>query len=128
MPRIVAAVLLLCLFTGNVSAHAVGVDCILRVEKIEVEVFYDEGTAVPNAKVELVDAKDEVVESAITDKEGRCVLRRPGAGKYEVRVDAGAGHRARKKIDVPASNEPATKDGDSPGRTEFTRFPWEKVV
>jgi hypothetical protein len=152
MVRIVASVWLLGLFATNASAHAVGVDCTFRLGKIEVEVFYDDDTAASKAKVELVNAKDEVVESAISDKHGRCVLRKPAAGKYEVRVDAGAGHRARKKIEVPASSIHDAGIGmaldaalqaapivsvpspikpsisDSSVRAEFTRFPWEKLL
>jgi len=129
MQRIVASILLLGLFAADASAHAVGVDWTLRQGKIEVEVFYDDDSAVQRAKVELVNAMDEVVESAVTNKQGRCVLRRPAAGKYEVRVDAGAGHRAKKKIDVPASTDPAPSEVSvSPARADFTRFPWEKVL
>ena len=136
---LVLAVLLSGFLAADLLAHAVGVDCTLRLGKIEVEVFYDDDSPAQKAKVQLVNAQDEVVESAVTDQLGRCVLRNPPAGNYEVRIDAGAGHRAKKKIDVPASTvqvaEPdavvspnEVKVSDSLARPEFTRFPWQKML
>ena len=143
-------VLLTGLLPAKVSAHAVGVDCTLRLGKLEIEVFYDDDSPAQKAKVQLVNAREEIVASAVTDERGRCVLRKPIPGKYEVRVDAGAGHRAKKKIDVPAStlyeagigvaldvslhaadappSAEEIKTIDSPTRAEFTRWPWEKAL
>jgi hypothetical protein len=82
-------------------AHALHVDCKVRGGKIEVEAFYDDDTAAAKAKVQVVEADGQVVAHGFTDQAGRWSCPSPAAGKYEVRVDAGAGHRAMATIDVP---------------------------
>ena len=156
MRRIPVSVLLAfvlpALFPAVAFAHAVGVDCTLRLGKIEVEAFYDDDSAAVKAKVEIVNANDEIVAHGVTDHLGRWTFRKPAPGKYEVRVDAGAGHRTKKKIDVPATTVqeaaigilldvsfrveapvsapflPATTISDGSTRADFTRLPWEKVL
>jgi len=150
--RLLACVCLFALLPAAASAHAVGVDCTLRRGIVTVEVFYDDDTAAVKAKVQVVNEKGDVVASGITDKDGRWTFRKPAPGKYEVRADAGAGHRAKKTLNVPGSApedaaigvlgelsmqvEPAersnrsesTSIGDGPSRAELTRFPWEKTL
>lgn len=149
---LVLAVLLAGMLPAGVFAHAVGVDCTLGLGKVEVEVFYDDDSPAAKAKVVVVNANEEVVAQGVTDQHGRWTFRKPAAGKYEVRVDAGAGHRTKKKIDVPASTAPdaaigilldvslrieapvaapllpGTAISDSTVRADFTRLPWEKVL
>src|ERR1019366_3062257 len=129
-----------------------GVDCTLRLGRVEVEVFYDDDSPAAKAKVVVVNANDEIVAQGVTDQRGRWAFPKPAAGKYDVRVDAGAGHRTKMKIDVPAATVqeaaigslldaslrveepvlapflPATTVGDGPVRAEFTRLPWEKML
>jgi hypothetical protein len=144
MRRSFAAAVLACLVVAFAPAcafaHALGVDCTLRGAKVEVEAFYDDNSPAQQAKVQVVNAKDEIVASGVTDAKGMWTFATPPPGKYAVRVDAGAGHRAKKTINVPAA-EPTTAavaqdvptpavsiSEDGPTRAEFTRFPWAQVV
>jgi nickel transport protein len=136
----VLAFLLMAIAPACAFGHAVGVDCTLRGAKVEVEAFYDDDSPAQQAKVLVVNARDEFVASGVTDAKGRWTFATPPPGKYEVRVDAGAGHRAKKAINVPApesavpvpSNDPPpappTTITEGPTRAEFTRFPWVQVL
>ena len=75
-----------------VFAHAVGVDCTVRGDKVEVEGFFDDDSPAQKAKVRVVNAKGELIADGITDEKGRWSFRTPAPGKYQVELDAGAGH------------------------------------
>jgi hypothetical protein len=136
MRRMSVCILLFLTLAGNACAHAVGVDYRIRSGKVEVEVYFDDGSAVPRANVQIVNGKDEVIAEGVTDKEGRWIAATPRPGQYEIRVDAGAGHRAKKKLDVPEpppapeapSVSAAVDDTPSPERLEFTRFRWDGLL
>lgn len=127
--RRLLAVFLLALIPSSAFAHALGVDCVLRGGKIEVEAFYDDDTPAQKAKVRVVSGKDEIVTEGVTDEKGCWEFAALPPGTYEVRVDAGAGHRAKKTITIPppapahAEQRPAPI-GTGPTRAEFTEFPW----
>jgi hypothetical protein len=121
-------------------AHALGVSCKIRGDKVEVEAYYDDDSPAQNAKVQVVNARAETVADGVTDKDGNWSFPTPSAGTYEVRVNAGGGHHARKTITVPAAAKPSpTPDEppptpaeptitDGPTRSEFTRTPWLQVA
>jgi hypothetical protein len=127
------AVLLLTACPGYVFAHAVGVSCTLRGDKVEVEAYYDDDSPAIKAKVQVLNAKDEIVATGITDEKGRWNFDRPAPGLYEVRLDAGAGHRKDTTLTVPGLvNEPTpaapTPTAVSSERDRFTQVPWLNVV
>ncbi len=103
-------------------AHNVGVDCKLNGDKVEVEAFYDDDTAAAKAKVRVENAKEEVIASGVTDAKGKWSFAAPPPGKYVVFLDAGAGHRAQKELDL----EETIRVG--PTRDDFTRTPWRKIA
>jgi len=115
---------------ASAFAHAIGVTCTIRSDKVEVEAFYDDDTPAHKAKVQVVNAKDEVIATGITDKDGIWTFATPTPGKYEVRIDAGAGHRAKKSLVIPGAvaDDPtpiiATPE---PTREEQTRTPWWRI-
>ena len=117
------------LMPARAFAHALGVECKLKDGKVLVEAFYDDDTPAAKAKVEVVNAKDEVISKDMTDGEGRWSFTAPAPGKYEVRVDAGAGHRATTSITIPgaAAPEPVTSISENT-RAEFTGVPWLKMT
>jgi hypothetical protein len=148
---VLLAGLMLALAPTWAFAHAVGVSCILRGDKVEVEAYFDDDSPAVKAKVQVVNAKGEIVASGVTDEKGNWNFARPAPGKYEVRLDAGAGHRAKKTIDVPVSKPlecaigslqgvavrvrdaaPASSAAPTiavgPTRAEFTRTPWLNVA
>ena len=121
------AIALLALVPAGVMAHAVHVVGTLRTGKVEVETFYDDDTPAIKAKVEVLNAREEIVVSGVTDDKGRWTFDTPPPGKYEVRLDAGAGHRAKCTITVPGIAQTQTEP-EGPTREEITRTPWLKVA
>ncbi len=128
--RYVLAAIFLAIAPTSAFAHALGVDCTLKAGKVNVEAFYDDDSPAQKAKVQVVNAKDEVIANGVTDEKGMWNFAAPPPGRYEVRVDAGAGHRAKKTINVPVPiDEPPTATiSTGTSRAEFTRFPWLKVL
>lgn len=121
----------------NAFAHGLGVDCRVRGRVVEVEAFYDDGTDAVKAKVKVVNDKEEEIAAGVTDDKGKWSFPAPKAGKYVVHVDAGAGHRAKKEIEVttegatPEETKPAaepTITSSGPTREEFTQTPWLKLA
>jgi len=115
---------LLAILPVSARAHGLGVACAIRGDKVEVEAFYDDDSAAAKAKVVVVNAKDEVVATGITDEQGLWKFAKPEPGKYEVRVDAGAGHRAKKTLNVPRPDTSSEEPAAEPSREEQTQTPW----
>lgn len=148
------AIVMLLLAPAWARAHAIGLDCTLRGDKVEVEAYYDDGSNAARAKIEVASADGKIVAQGTTDARGQWVFATPAAGKYEVRVDAGAGHRAKRAITIPAATgAPGTTEpakavpapagaippvltaeptvvpiSDGPTRDDFTRTPWLKIA
>jgi hypothetical protein len=137
-PYILASLAILCI-PAAVFAHAVGVTCTINADKVEVEAFYDDDSPAFKAKVQIVNAQEEVIANGITDKDGKWTFATPTPGKYQVRIDAGAGHRAKKALLIPGEEpksaatvevsppvvvEPVV---EAPTREEMTRTPWLRI-
>jgi nickel transport protein len=124
---------------GPASAHGLGAECRLVGQRVEVEAYYDDDSPAVNAKVAVRDSAQAVVAEGRTDAEGRWSCARPAAGRYEVTVDAGGGHRMKVPMTIPAETSrelsasaaeaPPTVEriSEGPGREEFTRTPWLKL-
>ncbi|MCI0379495.1 MAG: carboxypeptidase-like regulatory domain-containing protein [Gemmataceae bacterium] len=117
---------------AGVWAHALGVECSLRGGKVHVEAFYDDDTPASFALVEVRDSGKKLIANGKCDVKGLWSFEAPPAGKYEVFVNAGAGHAVQKALTVPATS-PAPVD-ESPKliiteqtREGFTGFPLIKV-
>ena len=114
------------------DAHALGADCKVNGDRVELEAYYDDDTPARDANVRVQDARQHLVAEGRTDAEGRWSFARPGAGTYRVIVDAGAGHRKELTITLTANAGSPTATGtgssevvnEGPGRTAFTAFPW----
>ena len=122
-------------FLANLAAaHALLVDCNLRNSKVEVEAFYDDDTPAAKARVKVINADEQMVAGGFTDQNGSWSFAMPAPGKYVVVVDAGAGHRKEKTIEVPARPDEsmAPKNeapiGDESKRDDLTRIPWLKIA
>jgi hypothetical protein len=122
-----------------VWAHALGAEARFDPAdgKVHVEAYFDDDSPAVNAKVEVQDGQEKTVAAGKTDARGFWSFPAPAAGRYVVLVDAGAGHRARKPIEVPAATTSPksltftapekTIISDGPTREDFTRFPYLKV-
>ncbi len=151
----VAVVLLSLLLPARpAAAHGLGAECKLHGGRVQVEAYFDDDTIAADAWVVVRDAAQDILVEGRTDAKGLWSFAAPAAGLYRVTVDAGAGHRTTVRIRVPAPAEESAATtsaasgecdcckgdnaaspifGDTvisagPGRAEFTRFPWLKVV
>jgi hypothetical protein len=141
------------LTTRPVSAHALGAECKIRGDKVEVEAYYDDDTPARDARVTVLDKQESVVAEGRTDDQGRWSFPTPKPGRYQVIVDAGGGHLTKLRMTVPdqghsvgaavsssaegcpccegspnLSGDEADTISDGPTREEFTRFPWSKAA
>ncbi len=140
---LVLGLLVLTLTPGKGFAHAVGVAVKLVGATARVEVYFDDDSPGVKAKVEVRNADENVIAKGVADDQGKWSFSAPPPGKYMVHVDAGAGHRAKKRFTVPDPSQPvAPKESpaepetmqipptasksivDGPSRAEFTSFPW----
>lgn len=139
VPILIHALLIGFLLPSAAEAHNIGIECKRKGDVIHVEAFYDDDTAGAKAKVEVLDASEKVVATGITDAKGFWTFPTPPPGKYEVRIDAGAGHRAKTSITVPGAvgvapakqeSSPSVSEtiSEGPPRTDFTSTPWLKVA
>jgi len=111
-----------------VSAHALGAECKVRADRVEVEAFFSDDTPAPRAAVRVTNSANGLVAEGKTDSDGRWSFGLPAAGRYEVTVDAGDGHRVTRNLVVPAVGSAAPATSDGPSREEFTRTPWAMVA
>jgi len=115
------AVVVICLGFASVSqAHAVGIDVKLLDGKVTIETYYDDDTPAPDAKVSVFDAANVLISEGKTDPQGVWKFNAPSAGKYEVRVDAGAGHTAKTTFTIPPVAVATASIADGPDRATFT--------
>jgi hypothetical protein len=136
-------------------AHDLGASVKLAGGRVEVKAYFDDGTVARAAKTVVRDQGNDIIFEGATDGKGIWTFPIPKAGKYELEVNAGAGHLARVPFTIPkqspanVSQQPGQpggnkdltkgeKENPSPGgppvvvsqgptEEEFTRFPWLKV-
>jgi nickel transport protein len=120
------AVALLCL--SHAAAHALLADVRAGKDRVTVEAFFDDDTPAAQALVKVFDSGKKIVAEGKTDTKGVWTFPLPPPGEYQLVVDAGAGHRATKKLVVSARNQST----DNAAAAEHT-FPdnssrWLKVA
>jgi hypothetical protein len=86
------------------AAHPVFLEVTPKGDRYEVEAFFAGNQPAVGAEVKVLDAKEQVILNGLTDSAGRWSFRRPDAGKYTVKLDAGTGHRKEQEIDVPVAS------------------------
>lgn len=131
MPRFVFVLLILVAVPAVARAHSLGVEARQVIERVELEAFFSDNTPARAARVQIVDDAGELLGTATTDDKGKCSLRAPNPGQYQLIVDAGDGHRKQVPLRIvgtlpPPEVNPALAAGTP--REEFTRFPWERVA
>ncbi|CAN5151608.1 hypothetical protein BH10PLA2_BH10PLA2_31100 [soil metagenome] len=123
---------ILAVWTPTVWAHAVGLSCKVVDRQLKVEAYFDDDTPAIEATIVVRNERNEIVAQGKTDERGMWACDRPAAGRYEVSVDVGAGHRAKQQLTVPESpgeSETAvTGAGAGPTRDDFTRVPWARLA
>jgi hypothetical protein len=109
---------------ASAAAHDLGVDCSPDGDLIKVEVYFDDNTDAASAKIRVL-AAGVLIAEGTADERGHWTFPKP-AGPFVVEVDAGAGHRTRKRFDF--SREQPSVDKKAGIREEFTRFRWQGLV
>jgi nickel transport protein len=119
----------------SASAHALGAECRLKGDKVHVEAYFEDDTPAQQAAVRVLDAEEHEIVKGQTDVKGFWSFDAPPPGRYQVIIDAGAGHRVVQKLTISergiagqTSQAPPAQVGDAPSREEFTSFPWLKVL
>ena len=105
---------------ATVSAHGLGADAKLADGRVVVEAYYDDDTPAADADVSVVDESWQSIAAGKTDTAGRWSFPAPPSGSYKVVVDAGAGHRAKVTLTVPAVPVESASLSDGPTRAAFT--------
>jgi hypothetical protein len=123
---------ILAVWTPEVLAHAVGLSCKVVDKLLKVEAYFDDDTPAIEATIVVRNERNEIVAQGKTDERGMWACERPAAGRYEVSVDAGAGHRAKQQLTVselPGESGTPIPDADAgPTRDDFTRVPWARLA
>jgi hypothetical protein len=117
-------------------AHALHAECKLHGDRVTVEAFFADNTPAASARVSVMAKDGPEVAGGRTDEKGVWSFPKPAAGKYEVTVDAGAGHRTQVRMTVPTETAVATMSPKpdellltaGPTREELSRFPWLRAA
>jgi nickel transport protein len=121
---------------NRADAHALGAECKIRGDRVELEAYFSDDSPARHAKVAVQDQGGKSVAQGTTDNEGLWSFPVPAPGRYSVIVDAGAGHKTTVLLDIRGgsvdsrasdASEPAGGT-TGPGRAEFTRTPWERIL
>ncbi|MER3415521.1 MAG: hypothetical protein C4297_04810 [Gemmataceae bacterium] len=125
--RILLAAVLVLVTGGHGLAHALVVRCDMAQGKLHAVVTYEDGTPAARAIVRLSDMDNRPLVESRTDTQGRCFLGEFPAGEYLLIVDAGAGHRIRKKLRLPLA-ETQTSLGERHKHHADNELPWIKIL
>jgi hypothetical protein len=117
--------------TPAAQAHAIGLSCKLVGKLVRVEAYFSDDTPAFDALIVVRDEQQAVVAQGARTIVA-CGRSTAAGGRYEVSVDAGAGHRAKQVLVIPeATAEPGNAEsaaaGDLP-RDEFTRIHWLRLA
>jgi hypothetical protein len=122
----------LCLSGQTALAHAVGFSCKLLGNLVRVEAYFSDDSPAIDALVVVRNEHNQVVAQGRTDDHGIWTFARPAAARYDVSLDAGAGHRATQRLTIPEQPpRPGSQEGvvsEGPMRDDFTRIPWLRLT
>jgi hypothetical protein len=112
--RFFPCLLVACFFACPTAAfaHALGAEVVIKQGKLVVSAFYDDDSDAVGAKVQILEGTKSIATGK-TDVKGRCFFELPAPGKYQVTVDAGAGHRTQQDFIVP-KGAPARANPEGP--------------
>ena len=133
--RTTAALLALGTTPAYAWAHALGAECILRGDRVHVEAYFENDTPAQQALVRVLDSEEQEVAKGHTDTKGLWSSAAPPPGRYQVIIDAGAGHRVVHTMTIPrrvgtgqTAETSSAQVSETPTREEFTSFPWLKIL
>jgi hypothetical protein len=129
-PWFVLAVL--CVAAPTALAHSIGFSCKLLGNIVRVEAYFSDDTPAIDALVVVRNEQKDIVAQGRTDDHGVWTFFRPAAARYEVTIDAGAGHRAAQRLTIPEQLSQAESQenvvSEGPMRDDFIRIPWLRLT
>jgi len=129
MPRVALVIYLSLAFASGAYAHSLGAECKIHGGKVELEAYFSDDTPAANAKIAVHDMTGKLLADGTTDNDGRWSFPVPPPGRYDVIVDAGAGHKTTVPITVPDTRDQTeARVSTGPSRGEFTRTPWLPIT
>lgn len=84
-------------------AHGLGITATIVNRTVKVEARFDSDDPADDCQVTVTAGDGREIVKGMTDKNGLFSFSKPEPGEYRIVADAGAGHRAEKKLTVPAS-------------------------
>jgi hypothetical protein len=106
---VATAVALVFALPSAARAHALGAEAKLKDGRVTVEAFYDDDTPAKGARVAVTGPDGKAAAEGETDGDGRGAFPAPPAGKYQIVVDAGSGHRKTVALTIPEPTTAAEK-------------------
>lgn len=101
-PPFFACLLTVWLLPGLANAHAVQANCRIQGSRVAVEVFFETDLPAGDAQVTVLEESQQtLVARGRTDAAGHWSFPLPPPGSYQVKVDAGLGHRRTLELVVP---------------------------
>jgi hypothetical protein len=116
--------LLLCVSAATAEAHGLHVHTELRGNQLRIEAWFDDDTPAEKAKVKIVSEKI-VIREGLTDEKGLWFTEALPPGKYQIQVDAGAGHRRDVEFNMTEKDASGTA---GPTKGEVKEQQWIGVV
>jgi hypothetical protein len=95
-----AVVALICCAATEAHAHALYAQAKLEGGQILIEARFEGDEPAEKAKVYLIDAMGDKMLRGRTGSDGTLRFDAPSPGKYEVLIDAGAGHQAKVALTI----------------------------
>lgn len=118
---------------GRAQAHGLGATCRLKGPSVEIEAYYSDDTPAGGANVRVRDAAFATITEGQTDANGLWSFPRPAPGRYQVKIDAGGGHRMTRYVTIADPSAPPPETSPVPAKKDveretFTAFPWLGVL
>lgn len=110
-------------------AHGLSGQCLAHDDQVTVQAYFDTDEPAVGASVRVLDNSGSEIAAGKTDDTGAWTFANPGAGRYRVVIDAGAGHRTELKLDLAGSRyERETQASRGPSRATFTGYTLGKIA
>jgi hypothetical protein len=106
------------------KAHGLYARAELRGSQLRIEAWFDDDTPAEQAKVKIVSG-GVVVREGTSDEKGLWLTEALPAGKYQIQVDAGAGHRRDTEFIMPEKGDISAA---GPTKSEVKEQHWVGVI
>jgi hypothetical protein len=109
---------------SELTPHGLYAHVELRNGQVHLESWFDDDTPAQQAKVKII-AGGHTLREGLTDDKGVWTTERLPPGKYQIQVDAGAGHRKELTFEMPAD---ASAHTAGPTKNEVREQHWIGIL